>query len=66
MAKIINDPRPRLALTALGDEIAKQFKTTCRLAVTGKPAGPSLFHLLEVLGKEKVLARIEQALATIG
>src|SRR5579859_4503233 len=34
----------------------------CRFAVTGKPAGPSLYHLLEVLGKEKVLARIEQAL----
>ena len=25
----------------------------CRLAVTGKPAGPSLYHLLEVLGKGK-------------
>ena len=35
----------------------------CRLAVTGKPAGPSLYHLLEVLGKEKVMARIEKALA---
>jgi glutamyl-tRNA synthetase len=36
----------------------------CRLAVTGKPAGPSLYHLLEVLGKEKVLARIQQALTS--
>jgi len=34
----------------------------CRLSVTGKPAGPSLYHLLEVLGKEKVMARIEKAL----
>ena len=34
-----------------------------RLAVTGKPAGPSLYHLLEVLGKEKVMARIEMAFA---
>lgn len=32
-----------------------------RLATTGQPHGPSLYHLLEVLGKEKVLARIEQA-----
>jgi len=32
----------------------------CRLAVTGKPAGPSLYHLLEVLGKEKVMGRIEK------
>jgi glutamyl-tRNA synthetase len=37
----------------------------CRLAVTGNTAGPSLYHLLEVLGKEKVVNRIEQALAQI-
>jgi glutamyl-tRNA synthetase len=36
-----------------------------RLAVTGSNAGPSLYHLLEVLGREKVLARIDRALATI-
>ena len=35
-----------------------------RLAVTGSNAGPSLYHLLEVLGKEKVLARIDRALLT--
>jgi glutamyl-tRNA synthetase len=34
-----------------------------RLAATGNPHGPSLYHLLEVLGKEKSLARIEKALA---
>ena len=34
-----------------------------RLACTGKTAGPSLYHLLEVLGKERVLARFERALA---
>jgi glutamyl-tRNA synthetase len=33
-----------------------------RLAVTGSPAGPSLYHLLEILGKEKVLARIDRVL----
>jgi len=33
----------------------------CRLAVTGTTSGPSLYHLLEVLGKEKSLARIERA-----
>jgi glutamyl-tRNA synthetase len=33
-----------------------------RLAVTGSNAGPSLYHLLEILGKEKVVARIDQAL----
>ncbi|HEX8898010.1 MAG TPA: glutamate--tRNA ligase family protein [Chthoniobacterales bacterium] len=35
-----------------------------RLAVTGSNAGPSLYHLLEILGKEKVLARMERALST--
>ena len=34
-----------------------------RLAVTGNPHGPSLYHLLEVLGKEKSLVRIERVLA---
>ena len=32
-----------------------------RLAVTGSNAGPSLYHLLEILGKREVLARIDQA-----
>ncbi|MGH8164773.1 MAG: hypothetical protein ACREP1_10610, partial [Rhodanobacteraceae bacterium] len=34
-----------------------------RLAVTGSNAGPSLYHLLEILGKRKVLARLDAALA---
>jgi glutamyl-tRNA synthetase len=33
-----------------------------RLAVTGSNAGPSLYHLLEILGRGKVLARMEAAL----
>lgn len=33
-----------------------------RLACTGKPSGPSLYHLLEVMGKSKVMGRIEKAL----
>ena len=35
-----------------------------RLAVTGAPHGPSLYHLLEILGQEKTLARLEKALAS--
>ncbi|HEY2329466.1 MAG TPA: glutamate--tRNA ligase family protein [Verrucomicrobiae bacterium] len=35
-----------------------------RLATTGQPHGPSLYHLLEVLGKEKTLARIERAMGS--
>ena len=34
-----------------------------RLACTGNPNGPSLYHLLEVIGKAKALGRIEQAIA---
>jgi glutamyl-tRNA synthetase len=37
-------------------------KHSCLLAVTGKTSGPSLYHLLQVLGKERVMARIEKAL----
>ncbi len=37
----------------------------CRLAVTGKTSGPSLYHLLQVLGKERVMARIEKAIQSI-
>jgi glutamyl-tRNA synthetase len=33
-----------------------------RIACTGKQIGPSLYHLLEVLGKEKVLARLDRAI----
>ncbi|MEW6305477.1 MAG: glutamate--tRNA ligase family protein [Verrucomicrobiota bacterium] len=36
-----------------------------RLACTGRTVGPSLYHLLEVLGKERVLQRIDAALAQI-
>lgn len=32
-----------------------------RLAVSGRPVGPSLYHLLEVLGKDRVLKRLDRA-----
>jgi len=34
-----------------------------RIAVSGRAIGPSLYHMLEVMGKERVLARFEQATA---
>ena len=37
-----------------------------RLALTGSNAGPSLYHLLEVLGRDRVLARIDRALEQPG
>src|SRR5437762_3444157 len=36
-----------------------------RLACTGKTAGPSLYHLLEVLGKERVLGRMDRAISAM-
>ena len=32
-----------------------------RLAVSGRPVGPSLYHLLEVLGHTRVLSRLDRA-----
>jgi len=37
-----------------------------RLACCGNTAGPSLYHLLAILGKERALARIDRALAKMG
>jgi glutamyl/glutaminyl-tRNA synthetase len=34
-----------------------------RLATTGNTAGPSLYHLLAILGRERVLQRLDRALA---
>lgn len=33
----------------------------CRVAVSGKSAGPSLYHMLEVLGRDRVQARLRRA-----
>jgi glutamyl-tRNA synthetase len=34
-----------------------------RLACTGRAVGPSLYHLMEVLGQKRVIARLDRALA---
>ena len=41
---------------------AVQFIHPCRVALTGEMAGPSLFHLIAVLGKEACVLRLERAL----
>jgi glutamyl-tRNA synthetase len=33
----------------------------CRVAASGKSHGPSLYHMLEALGRERVLARLRRA-----
>lgn len=37
-----------------------------RLACTGATSGPSLYHLMEVLGKDRVIQRIDKALNIMG
>ncbi|MFZ5806558.1 MAG: glutamate--tRNA ligase [Verrucomicrobiota bacterium] len=37
----------------------------CRLAVSGKQIGPSLYHMLEVMGQKRVLTRIDRTLKQV-
>jgi glutamyl/glutaminyl-tRNA synthetase len=48
-------------LAAAGGQKVGALIHPSRLAVSGRPVGPSLYHLLEVLGKERVLSRMERA-----
>jgi glutamyl-tRNA synthetase len=45
---------------ASGQKVGALIHPT-RLAVSGRPVGPSLYHLLEVLGPERVLTRLDRA-----
>jgi glutamyl-tRNA synthetase len=45
---------------ATGQKVGALIHPT-RLAASGRPVGPSLYHLLEVLGKDRVLSRMERA-----
>jgi Na+/H+-translocating membrane pyrophosphatase len=36
-----------------------------RVAISGRTKGPSLFHMMEVLGREETIARLQRALAFI-
>ena len=57
-----------LALRALSEELSLKpadLIHPTRLAVSGLTGGPSLFHLLEAVGKDRVLARIQRAIASI-
>ena len=37
-----------------------------RLAVSGRSIGPSLYHLLEVMGQERVLSRLARTIERFG
>jgi len=54
----------RGAADAAGEKPGPAIHST-RLAVTGRTAGPGLFELLSVLGKERALGRLERALAHV-
>lgn len=43
----------------------RPFFMTIRLAVTGRPATPPLFDVLEILGKKEVLTRLQHAQKTL-
>jgi glutamyl-tRNA synthetase len=52
------------ALKALAAELGVktgELIHPCRVAVSGKAGGPSLYHMLEVLGRDRVLARLRKA-----
>lgn len=58
------DTALRAAAQELGMKPGQMFQPI-RVAVCGRKNAPPLFETLEVLGREKTLERIEQALATI-
>ncbi len=44
------------------DEKVSLLVHPTRLAVSGQPVGPSLYHMLEVMGKSRILSRIDRTL----
>jgi glutamyl-tRNA synthetase len=58
------DQALRGAAQQLGIKAGQMFQPV-RVAVTGRKNSPPLFETLEVLGREKTLARIEQAIQNI-
>jgi glutamyl-tRNA synthetase len=59
----------RAALDAVAEDVGvgkKKVHAAVRVAVTGRTVGLPLFESLEVLGKERTLARLEAARARLG
>jgi glutamyl-tRNA synthetase len=60
-----NAPTLEVALKTLATSIpckAGELIHPARLAVSGRSIGPSLYHLLEVLGRERVIARLQRTI----
>ncbi len=64
------EPEPlEAALKALAEELDVKVRVLvmpARCACTGVKVGPSLYDLMAVLGRERVLARFDRALAAMG
>ena len=58
------EPPMRALVDALGLNAGQVFGIL-RVAVTGQKVSPPLFESMELIGREKVLARLEQALLTL-
>jgi glutamyl-tRNA synthetase len=54
----------RALLEELGLKPAQLFGTV-RVAVSGRKATPPLFQMIEVLGRQRTLARLERALTSL-
>lgn len=53
-----------LVKAAEGDGVkTAAYVHPCRVAVSGVSVGPSLYHMLEVMGRERVLRRLDRSLA---
>jgi glutamyl-tRNA synthetase len=62
-------PALEAALKATATELnvkSGEFVHPCRVAVSGRAVGPGLYEMLVVLGKSRIIARINKALAKFG
>jgi glutamyl-tRNA synthetase len=62
-------PALESALKATATELgvkSGEFVHPCRVAVSGRAVGPGLYEMLTVLGKTRVVARMDRALAAFG
>jgi glutamyl-tRNA synthetase len=64
-----NAERIEATLKALAQKLgckAGDLVHPARVAVSGRSVGPSLYHMLEVMGKERVLGRFDRMIAKVG
>lgn len=66
---VVDVPAVQALLKSLVKELklgGKKVYMPIRVALTGKMHGPELFHLIPVIGKERILARLDASMAKIG